>query len=159
LAEFRTLTPADLAAVHALEVEAYEPSLHESVDALARLIALFPQGAFGAFDEHGLCGFIFGVPLTRGTRLELRVPLASVPDHPDMFYVHDIAVAGRCRGQGVGRALAKMLLAVACARGFRYAELVSVQGSAPFWERFGFRAVRTFQYEPGAASVHMAADV
>jgi len=156
LAELRPLTPADLASVHALEIDAYLPSLHESVEALARLIALFPEGALGAFDRHGLCGFIFGVPLRRGMTLDLRSPLRSVPDHPDMFYVHDIAVADRCRGQGVGSALAERLLAVARERGFSAVELVSVQDSAPFWERFGFRPVRAFQYAPGAVSVHMA---
>ena len=29
-------------------------------------------------------------------------------------------------------------------------ELVSVQGSAPFWERFGFERVAEFEYAPGA---------
>ena len=43
----------------------------------------------------------------------------------------------------------------ACDSGLR--SLVSVQGSAPFWERFGFRATRAFEYAPGAPSVKMAA--
>ena len=30
-------------------------------------------------------------------------------------------------------------------------ELVSVQGSAPFWERFGFERVAEFEYAPGRA--------
>ena len=68
-------------------------SRHESDAALLRLIALFPEGAIGAVDEAGLCGFIFGVPLKAGTTLELRAPLAAVPPDADVFYVHDIAVA------------------------------------------------------------------
>ena len=159
MAEFRRLTLADVPAVHSLELDAYEPSLHESSESLARLIALFPEGALGAFDDRGLCGFIFGVPLRRGMTLDLRSPLTGLPAHTDMFYVHDIAVAERSRGRGVGQELASRLLAVARARGFRHAELVSVQGSAPFWERFGFRAVRELEYAPGAASVQMAADL
>jgi predicted N-acetyltransferase YhbS len=159
LAEFRQLTAADVPAVHTLEVEAYEPSLHESVASFERLLVVYPAGAIGAFDERGLCGFIFGVPLTRGMTLDLGSPLAALPEGADMFYVHDIAVARRCRGRGVGHELAARLLAVARQRGFRQAELVSVQGSAPFWERFGFRAIRSFEYAPGVPSVHMAADL
>lgn len=153
----RLLTSLDIDALRRLEAEAYLPSLHESDAALLRLIALFPDGAIGAFDDGGLCGFIFGVPLTAGTTLELREPLDAIPADADIFYVHDIAVAARCRGRGVGRQLAERLLDVARGRGFTRAELVSVQGSAPFWEQFGFRAVRAFEYAPGAASVAMAA--
>jgi len=157
--DFRPLTAGDISALHDLEAETYVPALHESDAAFLRLIELFPEGAFGCFDEHGMCGYAFGVPLTRGTTLELRSPLARIPEGADTFYVHDVAVAPRCRGRGVGRALAERLIAVARARGFDRAELVSVQGSAPFWERFGFRPVRAFEYAPGTPSVQMAAQL
>jgi GNAT superfamily N-acetyltransferase len=151
----RHLVVSDVPAVASLEAEAYEPSLHESSEAFTRLIELFDEGALGAFDEGGLCGYAFGVPLRAGSVLELRTPLAEIPADADMFYVHDVAVATRCRGRGVGRALAARLIAVGESRGFRRFELVSVQGSAPFWARFGFSAVREFEYAPGAAAVAM----
>lgn len=138
-----------------LEAACYLPSLHESDEAFIRLIELFPEGALGCFDEEGLCGYAFGVPLKAGSTLELRVPLERIPDEPDTFYVHDVAVAERCRGRGVGRAQARRLLDLARARGFTRCELVAVQGSAPFWEKFGFRRVREFEYAPGAASTKM----
>jgi len=59
------------------------------------------------------------------------------------------------RGRGVGRALALRLLDVARERGLTRCELVSVQGSAPFWERFGFRRVEEFEYAPGAPAAKM----
>jgi len=155
----RLLTPEDLPAIHALEVDAYLPALHESEAAFARLIELFPAGAFGGFDEQGLCGYAFGVPLPRGTTLELRSPLAALPPHADTFYIHDVAVAARCRGQGFGRVFAERLLDLARAHGYTRSELVSVQGSDPFWRRFGFEAVARFEYAPGAASIKMARDL
>ena len=155
----RLLTPDDVPAIHALEVEAYLPSLHESAEAFIRLIEIYPDGAFGAFDEIGLCGYAFGVPLNSGATLELRSPLAAVPSGADTFYIHDVAVAARCRGRGVGRILASRLVDLARARGFRSSELVSVQGSAPFWARFGFREIERFDYAPGAPSVKMAYDL
>jgi ribosomal protein S18 acetylase RimI-like enzyme len=152
----RSLVASDVPAIASLETEAYEPSLHESPEAFARLIELFPAGALGAFDDGGLCGYAIGVPLRTGATLELRQPLRAVPADADAFYVHDVAVAARCRGRGVGRALAGQLIAVGVTRGFTRFELVSVQGSALFWARFGFVAVREFEYAPGAASVLMA---
>jgi predicted N-acetyltransferase YhbS len=156
---FRPLTRDDIPALHELEAESYQPVLHESDEAFGRLIELFPEGALGCFDDEGLCGYAIGVPLKAGSTLELRTPLDRIPDAPDMFYVHDVAVADRCRGRGVGRALATRLLDLARAAGFTRAELVSVQGSAPFWEKFGFRRVRDFEYAPGAASTKMVCDV
>ena len=157
--DVRALTSADLAAVHALEAEAYLPSLVVSDAAFRRLIDLYPAGALGAFDRDGLCGFIFGVPLRSGTTLDLQAPLDRVPPDADVFYVHDLAVAVRCRGGGVGSRLASQLLDVARSEGFTRAELVSVQGSAPFWRKFGFVAVREFEYAPCAASIAMAAEI
>ena len=151
----RPLTRDDVAGLHRLEAESYLPSLHESDEAFLRLIELYPDGAFGYFDDEGLAGYAFGVPLTAGSTLELRTPLEKIPEAADTFYIHDVAVAERCRGRGVGRALGIRLLQLAEARGFERCELVSVQGSAPFWEKLGFTRVRDFEYAPGAASVKM----
>jgi predicted N-acetyltransferase YhbS len=155
----RPLTAADLPSIAALEAEAYDTALRVADAAFLRLIDLYPDGAIGAFDEGGLCGFIFGLPLMSGSTLDLREPLARIPEAADVFYVHDIAVARRCRGRGLGGELAARLLDGARRAGFARAELVSVQGSAPFWERFGFRAARHFEYAPGAPSVSMTASL
>lgn len=152
----RLLTEADILDLHRLEAEAYRPELHESDAAFLQLIRLFPEGAFGFFDAGGLCGYAFGAPTTAGTLLPLRQPLAALPAGADTFYIHDVAVTARCRGRGIGRMLAAELLAVARARGFARSELVSVQGSAPFWRRFGFEPVYEFEYVPGVPSVKMA---
>ena len=155
---FRLLTPADIVELHRVEAETYLPVLHESDEAFLRLIELFPQGAFGFFDEHGLCGYAFATPTRAGETLQLRSVMESVAADADTFYIHDVAVAHRCRGRGVARQLVERLLELARASGFRRSELVSVQGSAPFWERFGFRRVRDFEYAPGAPSVTMIRD-
>ena len=64
----RPLGHEDVDAVAALEVDAYEPALHESTEAFHRLIDLFPDGAIAALDGEGLCGYAFGVPLAVSLR-------------------------------------------------------------------------------------------
>lgn len=159
MAAIRELETSDIAAVHDLEVQAYEPALHVSDEAFLRLIEVYPAGALGCFDELGLRGYAFGVPVTSGTILDLGRPLDRIAPKADTFYVHDVAVAPRCRGRGTGRLLAARLLDLARAEGFTRAELVSVQGSAPFWEKFGFRGTRAFEYAPGIPSLHMEAEL
>jgi ribosomal protein S18 acetylase RimI-like enzyme len=155
-ARLRRLSPDDIRDIHRLEAETYLPELHESDAAFLQLIRLFPEGAFGYFDADGLCGYAFGAPSMAGSTLELRTPLERIPDKADTFYIHDVAVAPRCRGRGIGRRLATELLALAAAKGFTRSELVSVQGSAPFWRQFGFQPIYEFEYVPGVPSVKMA---
>jgi ribosomal protein S18 acetylase RimI-like enzyme len=155
----RSLNPGDIAELHRLEAEAYLPELHESDESFLQLMRLYPEGAFGYFDEEGLCGYAFAAPSMAGTTLELRTPVERIPEGADTFYIHDVAVAARCRGRGIGRLLATRLLALAREQGFARTELVSVQGSAPFWRRFGFETVYEFEYVPGAPSVKMARDM
>lgn len=148
----RRLHADDIPAVQFVEAEAYIPELLES-DAFLQLIRLFPAGALGYFDAGGLCGYAFGTPCRAATS---RVPLDSVPADADAFYIHDVAVASRCRGRGIGRVLATALLAVGRAQGFTRLELVAVQDSVSFWRRFGFESEYEFEYVPGVPSVKMA---
>ena len=152
---FRLLTPADIVELHRVEAETYLPALHESDESFLRLMELFPEGAFGFFDDAGLCGYAFAAPTRAGETLPLRSLMESVAADADTFYIHDVSVAHRCRGRGVARQLVERLLELARASGFRRSELVSVQGSAPFWRKFGFETAYEFEYVPGVASAKM----
>jgi ribosomal protein S18 acetylase RimI-like enzyme len=154
---FRHFTPDDLPAIHRLEAELYEPALRVSDEAFLALLALFPDGAFGFFDGPELCAFAFAVPLTAGAILDLAAPLTSLPPDADTFYIHNLGVAPRYRGRGLAGRLVGTLFDLARARGFRASELVSVLGSAPFWERFGFTRIAELDYAPGAPAVQMRA--
>jgi ribosomal protein S18 acetylase RimI-like enzyme len=154
---FRNLRPADLPTIYRLEAQLYEPALRVSDEAFAALLAVFPDGAFGLFDDSELCGFAFGVPLTAGAVLDLSAPLTSLPPDADTFYIHNLGVAPRYRGHGLAGRLVTALLDLARAQGFRTCELVSVQGSAPFWEHFGFSRIGELEYAPGATAVQMRA--
>lgn len=152
----RPLTADDILLIRQLEADAYLPDLHESDEAFLQLIRLYPAGAIGCFDGERLCGYGFGMPSVAGTVFALREPLERIQEHPDTFYIHDVAVAERCRGRGIGRLLATRLIDLAREKGFARSELVSVQGSAPFWQRFGFEPVADFEYVPRVRATRMA---
>jgi GNAT superfamily N-acetyltransferase len=158
MVDFRPLTSGDMHALHDLEADVYVPALHVSDASFLRLMELYPEGAIGAFDEEGLCGYAFGVPVAAGTTLDLQVPLDGLAEGADTFYIHDVAVARRRRGTGLGIALGTRLVQHAWASGFTRGELISVQGSAPFWEKLGFRRVEDVEYAPGVPSTKMIAE-
>lgn len=60
----------------------------------------------------------------------------------DYVFLHDLAVAPECQGQGVGPLLAKQVLVRAHQLGWHELRLVSIQGSVPFWQRFGFSLMK-----------------
>ncbi len=60
---------------------------------------------------------------------------------PDTLYLHDLALHPRARGTGVAAQLVQQVLAAGQRAGFQQAALVAIQGSAPFWQRFGFAVV------------------
>jgi GNAT superfamily N-acetyltransferase len=151
----RRLTADDLPQIHRLEAETYLPSLHESDEAFLRIIDLFPAGAIGLFDGDELCAYAFAVPLRAGSVLALKAPLRALPEGADMLYIHDVAVGERHRGRALATRLVAAALDLARVYGLPTSELVSVQGSAPFWERFGFRRVEEFEYAPGAPATKM----
>jgi predicted N-acetyltransferase YhbS len=93
-------------------------------------------------------------------RLEAETYLPSLHESDEAFLrlidlFPDVAVGTRHRGRGLARHLVEAMLDLARTRGMRTSELVSVQGSAPFWERFGFRRVEEFEYAPGAPATRM----
>ena len=151
----RHFTPDDLPAIHSLEAALYGPALRVSDEAFLRLVTLFPEGAFGFFDGSELVAFAFAVPLTTGAVLDLAAPLEALPPDADVFYIHNLGVAPQYRGLGLAGRLIEALFDLARARGFRACELVSVQGSAPFWERYGFVRIAELDYAPGAPAVQM----
>lgn len=58
------------------------------------------------------------------------------------IFLHDLAISPEYQGQGVGPKLAKHMLTRARQCGWQEFRLVSVQGSVPFWQRFGFRVMQ-----------------
>ncbi|CUB02651.1 GNAT family N-acetyltransferase [Marinomonas fungiae] len=60
----------------------------------------------------------------------------------EYVFLHDLAISPEYQGQGVGPLLAEFLLARAQKSGWQEFRLVSVQGSVPFWQRFGFMLLK-----------------
>jgi N-acetylglutamate synthase-like GNAT family acetyltransferase len=64
-----------------------------------------------------------------------------LPDQPETYYIHDIALLPELHGTGAAALAVALLLARAGKEKLATASLVAVNDSAGFWERHGFRKV------------------
>ena len=137
--QLRAMQERDIPAVLAIQEESYAAGLLEDEAVIRARLAASPQLAWVAEDAHGVCGYLFAYR----SRLGKVTPLdgAFRPDaEADCLYLHDLAVARRAAGRGIGPALVQHNLQQARTARLRYSALVSVQDSAGFWSRLGYRA-------------------
>lgn len=134
----RPMRAQDLPAVLAIQREAYQAELHEDAAAFRQRLHSAPALARVAEDAEGVCAYLFGYRSRLGQVTPLDGEFAEAHD-PDCLYLHDLAVARRAAGRGLGPALVAELLASGRASRLRHSALVAVQESQAFWRRLGYR--------------------
>lgn len=117
------------------------PGLPESDEVFAERVKLFPKGCLALIEGDGneLCGYAISHPIRRREPPALNSLLGKIALDSDQYYIHDLAILPQFRGCGLAQECVKSLLAVASR--FPTTCLLSVYGTAPFWERFGFLPV------------------
>lgn len=133
----RFMQNTDIPAVVKLQDRCYSADLFEPADLVKRRFQAFPHSCWVACFDDKLWGYLFSYPSLLGKVNPLAADFTA-PAYADCLYIHDVAVSGDARGQGV----ATLLLAAA----ERYAKqqrlsqigLVAVQNSASYWQSKGF---------------------
>ncbi len=143
------MQPGDLPHVLTVQALAYGHLMLESEATLASRLALSPQTCWVAVDasdaepagptDVGIAGYLFTHPWHLTAPPPLDTVLDALPDAPDCWYVHDMALAPRTRGAGVAGQLYAAALSAAQSLGLRASALVAVQQSQGFWARFGYQ--------------------
>lgn len=133
----RTMTAADIPAVMQIQAQCYAPELHERESVVRRRLAQNPAQCWVAEDAEGVCAYLFAYPSRLGSITPLDGDFARHAE-PDCLYLHDLAVARRAAGRGVGPRLVSHGLQQGQRQSLPWAALVAVQDSAGFWMRQGF---------------------
>ncbi|PTE00651.1 GNAT family N-acetyltransferase [Pandoraea apista] len=138
----RPMQPGDISQVLAVQAQAYRDLMHESEATLASRLRLSPSTCWVAVDAGSahapVAGYLFTHPWRIAAPPPLDTVLDALPDTPDCWYVHDMALAPRTRGAGVASQLYAVALASAQSLGLCASALVAVQQSQGFWARFGY---------------------
>lgn len=133
---FRSMRAADLAAVFALQCEAYPQAYHEPPDSLASRLHSGPQMCFVAEVEGVLAGYLLAHPWG-GAIPELHKCLPEIVD-VDHVFLHDMVIHPQFRRMALGQGLYAVLRKVAVQCGYRSMQLMAVAEACRFWRSLGF---------------------
>ncbi len=112
------------------------PGFPEDGEVLAERLALHPAGCFALDGEAGIAGYLISHPWHDNAAPKLNSRLGAIPADAETYYIHDLALHPAAQGTGAAGAIIRRLMAETAA--FPRHALVAVNGSAPFWSRFGF---------------------
>jgi GNAT superfamily N-acetyltransferase len=138
------MRPDDIPAVYVLS-RGVHTDYPEREAVLAEKLALFPAGCFvleadGAKDGRRIAGYAFSHPWVKDPVPSLDTFLTALPDHPTTYFIHDVTLDERVRGQGHAAEIVPVLVDVARSHGLTHMMLVAVNGAEVFWAKFGFDA-------------------
>lgn len=137
---WRPMTASDLPAVLAVAAIVH-PGYPEDEVVFAERLRLFPEGCLVLPEADGLGGYVVGHPWNRAVPPALNSPLCGLPEEPDCFYIHDLALLPAARGGGAGTIIVAILVEMAARAGLPCLSLVAIDGSSGFWQRQGFRVL------------------
>ncbi|KAK4142720.1 acyl-CoA N-acyltransferase [Dichotomopilus funicola] len=143
--QWRPMTEADIPGVMRVADEIHR-DLPEDECVFRERLHLFPQGCMvlassepgRAEAEQIIGGYVISFPIRRGKPPALNEMLGGgwITDDADQYYLHDLAIQPSFRGRGAATEVLGRVLEVA--RQWTSVCLISVYGTVPFWQRFGF---------------------
>jgi ribosomal protein S18 acetylase RimI-like enzyme len=132
---WRAMTAADLDGVVAVAATAF-PDHPEGRACFAERLALAPETCWALAEGAAVAGYLIAYPWPLGAIPPLDTLLGSLPAARDAWYLHDLALLPKTRGQGHAAAGLALLFAHTDAP----IALVSVNDSAAFWVGHDFVA-------------------
>jgi predicted N-acetyltransferase YhbS len=139
--DIRTMEEADIPAVLEIQAVCYTEVTPESNESLHAKLSASQSTCFIACLEGDIVGYLISLPWEFSSPPVLNAETCRLPLSPNCLYLHDLAVTPGARRFGTGRALVEAYLAQLKRLALGRASLIAVQRSAPYWERYGFRAV------------------
>ncbi len=139
LPRIRPLLTADVPALLEIQLACYGEHFIEEARVFERRLAS-PANCSLALELDGRVGAYLAAYQSRLGRITPLHGDFEAGDAPDTLYVHDLAVHPRLAGHGAARTLLRFAWDQGRRRGLAHSSLVSVQGSAAFWQGQGYRA-------------------
>ena len=154
---------ADLPAVSRVAALVH-PLYPEKQAVFAERLRLYRAGSRVLSDGEGAVqGYVVSHPWRQGVVPALDSLLGALPDVPDTYYIHDIALLPQARGGRAAQACIAALANHAAAARFATMSIVAIAGTQGFWEKQGFSVVdmpelaaRLTSYDPSARYMRRA---
>lgn len=140
MSRWRSMTQNDIAAAKAVADEVHTDNPEDEAVFADRLM-LHPEGCRVMEADGTVSAYILSHPWQAFAPPPLNTVLGCLPETPDTYYIHDIALLPALRGTGAAVAVVEDLAKHAADLGLTSMSLVAVNGSVGFWRSRGFRQI------------------
>lgn len=131
------MTPDDLTSIITLAARIH-PDYPEDDDIFRERLALAPEGCFVLADAQRVHGYLISHPWAGHISPRLNCLLGSLPEQPDCWYLHDLALEETVRGQGCAKSAIALSDKAARAANLPVLSLTATGPARSFWLRQGF---------------------
>ncbi|WHO40794.1 GNAT family N-acetyltransferase [Sphingobium sp. AP49] len=154
LAGWRPMGRGDVAAVAAISDRVHgdyteQPAIYDD------RLRLYPAGCFLLERDGQALGYLITHPWAGDRPPALDRLIDRLPDAPDRYYLHDLALLPEARGTGAAAAAVDLIVAQARTAGFDRITLTAINGADAFWRRQDFVDLPVVADSYGADSVSM----
>ncbi len=132
------MQPRHMADVLRIQDQCYTDIVPESLASLRAKAVASPATCFVAEAGARVVGYVISAPIRFPQLPALNAGTFTLTSDADTLYLHDLAVGAAGRGTGAGRRLVHEVIEAGKRERLRNACLVAIQGSAPYWQQFGF---------------------
>ncbi|WP_373975571.1 GNAT family N-acetyltransferase [Chitinibacter sp. SCUT-21] len=134
----RTITPADLPRILAIQAASYPAHLLEDEATFLSKLQFAGKCSWLIEQNGQVLGYLFTHPWHGDTPPALNRAEQAWPSEADRFYLHDLAIHPDGRGLNLSRLLSEHALNWARQQGYSQAMLVAVGDAQTFWQKMGF---------------------
>jgi GNAT superfamily N-acetyltransferase len=153
----RNATVDDLPHLTRIQSACYPTEYLEATGTFERKLQLSPDSHWLIECDGVAMGYFLTHPWAGNAPPALDHATLTLPEQADCHFLHDLALHPAARGQGLAPRLIEAALQWGRAHGLPRTMLVAVQGSVPFWERWGFACIgNAAAYGDGAALMQRA---
>ena len=135
---WRAMEARDLRDVSRLAAEIHR-DYPESNAVLTEKFERFPDGCFMCTNGSDTFGYLLSHPWRRFDPPLLDTCLGQLPEAPECYYIHDLALAPAAQGLGMARLSLNEILRLTNELNLEVISLVAVSNSAVFWQHQHFQ--------------------
>lgn len=136
--EIRNAALSDLPAITSVQHLCYAEHFLESHESFHSKLSATATTCWLALRKEKMLGYLITLPVSATTFPALDAPTFEICAHPELLYIHDLAIAPDGRAFGLGKQLLARAQQTAITRTIPRAGLIAVQASKSYWTRQGF---------------------
>ncbi len=130
---------------HVYNISLLLHSLYEDPEIFQERMTL-SQGSYVLLAQDIIVGYLISHPYRKKTYPPLNTLIHAIPEDPDTWYIHDLAILPEFRGKGMVRPILDEVKVLAFSHNIYELSLVSIYGKEVFWTKMGFRFVSSANY-------------